>query len=73
MYGWRRRLWDCVRRWSLDRRALSDNRTFYQVELRANDHTCRGGIADLDGWGVSRLDYLGAIAGGLVYGLNKKG
>ena len=32
----------------LDRRALSDNRTFYQVELRANDHTCRGGIADLD-------------------------
>lgn len=57
----------------LDRRALSDNRTLYQVELRANDHTCRGGIADLDGWGVSRLDYLGAIAGGLVYGLNKKG
>ena len=33
----------------LDRRALSDNRTLYQVELRANDHTCRGGIADLEG------------------------
>ena len=46
----------------LDRRALSDNRTFYQVELRANDHTCRGGIADLDGWGVSRLDYLGGYS-----------
>ena len=46
----------------LDRRALSDNRTLYQVELRANDHTCRGGIADLDGWGVSRLDYLGGYS-----------
>ena len=32
------------------------------VELRANDHTCRGGIADLDGWGVSRLDYLGGYS-----------
>ena len=29
---------------------------------RANDHTCRGGIADLDGWGVSRLDYLGGYS-----------
>ena len=36
--------------------------TLYQVELRANDHTCRGGIADLDGWGVSRLDYLGGYS-----------
>ena len=47
---------------ALTRRALSDNRTLYQVELRANDHTCRGGIADLDGWGVSRLDYLGGYS-----------
>ena len=57
----------------LDRRALSDNRTFYQVELRANDHTCRGGIADLDGWVSPAWIILAAIAGGLVYGLNKKG
>ena len=63
MYGWRRRCFiraDVGGR--LDRRALSDNRTLYQVELRANDHTCRGGIADLDGWGVSRLDYLGGYS-----------
>ena len=54
----------------LDRRALSDNRTFYQVELRANVGAAlliwMGGVSPA--WII-----LAAIAGGLVYGLNKKG
>lgn len=57
----------------LDRRALSDNRTFYQVELRAMIIPVGAALLIWMGGVSPAWIILAAIAGGLVYGLNKKG
>ena len=57
----------------LDRRALSDNRTFYQVELRAKIIPVGAALLIWMGGVSPAWIILAAIAGGLVYGLNKKG